>query len=98
MSESSAHVALVAAIVSWIDNYTEISRTMAVLVDQPQVRDCIPPNINGNIPDVFASSSTDNFALIGEAKTVTDIESRHSRRQLVAYLTFLAKFKNLIII
>ncbi|PYE26361.1 hypothetical protein C7410_103280 [Paraburkholderia silvatlantica] len=98
MPESDIHSALIQSIVVWIETNTSFQESMAILVDGQFGRDCLPPNIGGSVPDVFASSAFANFALIGEAKTASDIETRHTRTQLSAYLAFLSNFESSLLV
>lgn len=46
------------------------------------------------MPDVFLRSEKARRAVVGEAKTGRDLETRHSRAQLLAYLMFLRDYSN----
>src|SRR5262249_23124041 len=48
-----------------------------------------PPRLEGFVPDVYAVDTPPSIAIIGEAKTVLDLHTEHSRRQLAAFLRFL---------
>jgi len=52
-----------------------------------------PPQISGYNPDLYWRSVRGDSVLIGEAKSAYDIESRHSRKQLTAFLAHLARAK-----
>jgi len=49
-----------------------------------------PPKVAGFIPDVYASNVPTTMMLIGEAKTAADLETKHSRAQIAAFLKYLA--------
>ncbi len=49
-----------------------------------------PPAIDGYYPDLYCAAVDGQPVYVGEAKTVNDLESRHSRDQLAAYLRFLS--------
>jgi hypothetical protein len=44
-----------------------------------------PPIVSGVRPDVFAFSPSNGVFAFGEAKTVNDIESPHTKQQLLSY-------------
>jgi hypothetical protein len=44
-----------------------------------------PPIVSGVRPDAFAFSPSDGAFAFGEAKTVEDIESTHTKQQLLSY-------------
>jgi hypothetical protein len=44
-----------------------------------------PPIISGVRPDAFAFSPTNGVFAFGEAKTICDIESTHTKQQLLSY-------------
>lgn len=93
MSESSAHIALVNHLVHWVDSNTDWSKKAALLVSIPGAPAASqPPGVGSFIPDVFLKSEQAGFALIGEAKTVRDLEREHSRSQFVAYLQYLSTY------
>jgi hypothetical protein len=58
-----------------------------VLADLPDSREK-PLTIGGFRPDVFARASG-RLTLIGEAKTVADLETLHTERQIEAFLAYL---------
>jgi hypothetical protein len=90
LAESSKHIALVQAIVHWIETQTNFSQEMAILVASPSSStDQLPPIISGRIPDVFAQNGSLGRMVIGEAKTASDIETYRSRKQFEDYLQLL---------
>lgn len=92
-------MALVQAIVDWIESETKYSKEMAILVSGPDsFGGCSPPNIGGSIPDVFGRNGTLNHAIIGEAKTSGDIETQRSRKQFSEYLQYLASHERSLLI
>jgi len=42
------------------------------------------------MPDVYATDVPTTMTLIGEAKTAADLDTRHSRAQIAAFLQYLA--------
>lgn len=51
-----------------------------------------PPTIEGHVPDIYVFH--DGLTIVGEAKTPADVESRHSRSQYNAFLTYLSRQPN----
>jgi hypothetical protein len=95
LSESSTHIILVQAILNWIYSETIFYESMAILVSNPNTQiNEHPPIIGRSIPDVFASSNTIEYFLIGEAKTSGDIETNQTRKQFADYLEFLSAKKD----
>jgi hypothetical protein len=89
MAESLVHLQLVARIVSHIrDEYQAYQ--LAVFHDLPNLIGAEkPPRIGGFVPDVFAIDAPPSITILGEAKTVEDLETEHSLKQLTAFLAFL---------
>jgi hypothetical protein len=50
-----------------------------------------PPSIKGFFPDVYVGSP---YPIIGEAKTLRDLETEHSMHQLTGFLRFLSNTEN----
>lgn len=94
MSESSNHSHLVNSIISWI-NSTQGDEIYIIFSDTyTQNTRNIPPAINGYIPDIYAVSAKNNRFIVGEAKTYSDIETRHSCEQYKAFLNYCANQPN----
>lgn len=99
MGESVAHANLRTALVSWIENNFGRDICACVLVDAPDTRPGnFPPNIEGYVPDMYLRIPINQQLIIGEAKSAGDLETRHSREQLAAYLRYLALYPNSIFI
>lgn len=91
MAESQKHRDLVLAIVEWIKKRNDGGREFIIFCDVAEgICAHRPHSIEGFIPDVYAVSRSGGRILIGEAKTITDVESRNSREQYKAYLRFCA--------
>jgi hypothetical protein len=90
MAESVTHLELVSQILSYIrSNYVGL-RYVSTLHDLPGIIGCEkPPKIGDFRPDVYAIDAPLTRTIIGEAKTQSDLESDHSRRQFQAFLRFL---------
>lgn len=57
-----------------------------------------PPRISGHIPDVYAKKIIGQTVIIGEAKTPIDLESPRTKEQLTAFIKYLDKYQNSIIV
>jgi hypothetical protein len=92
MSDSAQHLALVNSILALVKKDFPLTK-FVVLSDLPGSLDK-PPRINGFVPDVFAEDAPRTAVVIGEAKTVQDLQTNHSRLQIAAFLRFLAAQQN----
>jgi hypothetical protein len=92
MSDSAQHLALVNSILVLVRRDFPTTRFI-VLSDLPGSLDK-PPRINGFVPDVFAEDAPRTAVVVGEAKTVRDLQTEHSRLQIAAFLKFLAAQQN----
>ena len=92
MPESAAHASLVQAVILYAEREFGSLADIAIREDAVRpVRGERPPKIEGYVPDVFATDVPTTKTLIGEAKTQQDIETEHSRRQIVAFLNYLSE-------
>jgi hypothetical protein len=92
MSDSAQHLELVRSIVSFVAvNFSPTK--FAILTDLPGSVDK-PPKIHGFVPDVFAQDAPRTTVIIGEAKTISDLQTVHSQMQVEAFLRFLAAQEN----
>ncbi len=92
MPESATHAALVQAVIAFAE--VELGAFVNIAVREDAVhpmRGERPPRIEGYTPDVHAIDVPTTKTLIGEAKTRADLETDHSRRQIAAFLSYLAK-------
>lgn len=95
MPESATHAHLVQAIILYVEREFGDLAQIAVWEDAVHpFRGEKPPRIGGCVPDVFATDVPTTMTLIGEAKTQSDIENDHSRRQIFAFLDYLSKTPN----
>jgi hypothetical protein len=92
MSDSAQHLALVDSILLLVRRDFPLTR-FVVLSDLPGSIDK-PPRINGFVPDVFAEDAPRTAVVIGEAKTIQDLQTSHSRLQIAAFLRYLAAQQN----
>jgi hypothetical protein len=92
MPESVIHARLVKAIITYAERELGSLINISVREDGVQpMRGERPPRVAGYVPDVFVTDVPTTTTLIGEAKTQQDLESEHSRRQISAFLSYLAK-------
>jgi hypothetical protein len=91
VGESSEHFKLVRAIRAYIAQAFTSHRGLAYFVDSVEsTRESKPPRILGHVPDVYVVDVPTTFTIIGEAKTIRDIQTERSREQIAAFLEFLA--------
>ena len=95
MSESLRHRKLVEHLREHIHTRYGNVRGVAVYADLDNGPDSPPPpNIKGNIPDVFATVLATGAEIIGEAKTAKDFETPRSIAQIENFLDFVQKRRN----
>jgi len=91
MSESGTHIRLVRLIVDWIKTRHAATPGLCIFCDCPPVLETEKPTpIEGFFPDVAAATTPPALTLIGEAKTIQDLETPRSYQQLSAFLRFLS--------
>lgn len=95
MPESATHADLVRSIVAFAAWELGPMTSIAVREDAVRpIRGEKPPRIGGYTPDVHAVDVPTTKTLVGEAKTQTDLERDHTRRQVAAFLEYLAETPN----
>ena len=91
MSETLEHTRLVGVIVNWIKVNHTAAPGLCLFCDSPTVLESEKPSpIEGFFPDVCAVTTPPAVTILGEAKTLPDLESARSYRQFMAFLRFLA--------
>lgn len=88
MSETLQHLELTKSIIGFVRERFS-AENLALLTDLPGSSDK-PPRVYGYVPDVFAEDAPRTIVIIGEAKTVQDLTTDHSRAQLAEFVRFLA--------
>ena len=91
MPESAQHARLVEAIVAHVER--RLGKVSDIVVREDAVRPTRgerPPRLAGFTPDVYATDVPTTKTLVGEAKTAADLETKHSRTQIAAFLEYLA--------
>jgi len=95
MPESSQHLRLVEALVSYIEVRYEPLKSLIIFCDLPStVGGDRPPRCGGFAPDVYATDAPATVTVIGEAKTAEDLVTEHSRQQVQAFLEYLTYQKS----
>lgn len=87
--ESSRHISLVERLIDVIHAQHNTTGGLLMLADHHSYGADRPPKIGGYTPDVFASDVPETFHVLGEAKTLEDLESERSARQIAAFLEHL---------
>ena len=91
MSESLNHLELVDRMIGYVEREYRPAYELVIFHDKPSVIGGEkPPRIGGYQPDLYATDTPVSIIILGEAKTEDDLETEHSRNQLIAYLRFLA--------
>jgi hypothetical protein len=90
LAESILHLRLIAKVITHIERVYHPTHQIVVFHDLPDnLGSDKPPRVEGFVPDVYAVDTPPSIAIIGEAKTVQDLLTDHSQRQLAAFLRFL---------
>lgn len=88
MAESELHAVLVQRIANY---FATRSPDYLLFVDGRASNGLmVPPSIEAVRPDVFGRDNKTKVAVIGEAKTLNDIENPHTEFQLLTYFRYLA--------
>lgn len=95
MAESTIHIDLVERLLEWTRDNHSYTPDAIFFVDLPSIPGSDkPPVIGGYNPDLYCKQNRGEYVVIGEAKSAGDIETRHSRDQLMAYLSHLKQYSN----
>jgi hypothetical protein len=71
----------------WISESLLAGDEAYIMADLPERRaQQKPPSVNNFVPDVYVSPTSNTQLIIGEAKTGYDLDSRHTREQVKAFL------------
>ena len=99
MSESVRHMKLVQSLVVWVSQAYFQGDLGRILVDSAKgLLAGRPPMLGGYVPDVYAKRFAPRSVVVGEAKTARDLENRHTRAQLVAFLKHCAEFPDSVLV
>jgi len=87
MSESTTHMTLVGLLANWIAYSLLHGDYGYMLIDAPDRNSQQkPPTIYNFIPDVYVWNAPNHDFIIGEAKTASDIDNRHTIQQFKSFL------------
>lgn len=90
---TEAHETLVKMILSWLETRNLGGEAQIFSDTVGKLGSEKPRKINGYVPDVYCEIPSLGHAIIGDAKTPNDLETRHTRAQLEAYADYLARHK-----
>jgi hypothetical protein len=91
MSETLQHTQLVSVILQWIHKKHRVTPGFLLYCDSPTILNTEkPPTVDGFYADVYAVTSPPSITVLGEAKTIPDIDSERTFRQICAFLSFLS--------
>lgn len=88
--ESDEHVVLVSRLTAFVRERHGAAGNLALYLDDQRVGRERPQRIGGHLPDLYAQDVPRTFVVIGEAKTQSDLITPRSRRQLAAFVRYLA--------
>lgn len=89
MGETAGHRILVEYLGEFVIKEYRSHPTLAVDLDFDNRPDSPrPPNINGNIPDLFARDALGKVEVVGEAKTASDLDTIRSYNQIENFLQY----------
>jgi len=92
MPESASHIRLVKALVSWLVEGPLSVDAGLLLVDSPDSPPrSRPSQIGGHVPDVCVPAWDTHGPILGEAKTLRDLEREHTLSQLRAFLNWCSR-------
>jgi hypothetical protein len=93
MMELKLHSKLVVLIVDWLSTQLDLSDAF-LFVDDPALEAERPPIIGSSVPDVYVKSLRTNQEFIGEAKTLADLSTDRSHKQIKDYLRYASRRTN----
>ena len=92
MPESASHKRLVDALIEWIRTEYDDNKSLFIWTDSLQDGTSKAPiRIEGFIPDVYAKFLSQPRQIIGEAKTSRDLDTKHTEKQLTAFISYCSK-------
>lgn len=94
MPESASHKRLVDELTEWIRTEYDDNKGLFIWTDSPQDGTSKAPiRIEGFVPDVYAKFLSQPRQIIGEAKTPRDLDTKHTEKQLTAFIRYCSKNK-----
>lgn len=92
MPESASHRRLVNKLKEWIRTRYRNNKGIFIWSDSRQnAASEAPIRIEGYVPDVYAKSFSHPTEIIGEAKTPRDLDTKHTEKQVTAFLRYCSK-------
>lgn len=88
--ESATHIRLVERLIEQIRNDFEQGRDLAIFADHRSYGGDQPLQVGDHKPDVYAHNVPCTFRVLGEAKTVGDLETKRTQLQIEAFLDHLS--------
>lgn len=89
MPESMIHAGLVLSLVDWVAREYLNGDYGCICHDMTgRPASSAPPRIAHYVPDVFANGGLSCPVVVGEAKTVLDLDTTHSHGQFEAFLSY----------
>ena len=87
MPESEEHSSLVVLLHSYIaDNFCDGETTRVFTDSMSSESPTRPPSIGGYVPDAYVALNEMGRVVIGEAKSLTDLENSHTEAQVTEFL------------
>jgi len=92
MSESLEHIELVIKLEKWIKiNFLNVS---TLWIDKPVEKKPRQVSLSGFIPDYYGEiNNPSRDKIVGEAKTPRDLQSKHSKQQIIEFMLYCNKYK-----
>ena len=84
MAESGKHMEYVRRIVDYVKTIPSDYTPQFLISDLPESPSRPTPTLDGYVPDVLYRDS--HIVIIGEAKTIHDVENDHTERQIRSYI------------
>lgn len=99
MGVSESHIRLVNALKDYVEEEYGGNGKLIIYTDNPDsaFKDNVPL-IGGAFPDLYARCYSPELVILGEAKTVNDVENRHSIGQYKSYLDFCSSHENTLLV
>lgn len=90
MSESDVHRSLVLrTAVAVRQKCTQVATLLTDVLTKPG--DAVPPLVEGHRPDLYGTGRDNKLVVLGEIETLASMRSRHTVRQLGAFLCYLER-------
>lgn len=95
MAVSGQHERLVGRLIRWVEEHHLTSGDVCLYADHHDwPNQHKPTQMNGFVPDLYAVGVGRPLTIIGEAETISGIESPHTKVQFEAFIEFLHAREN----